>query len=94
MTASEGSVDLGKSAAQGFERLRRGLSWICVSVFSLSFAGLLGLSATVYWTPDNAWIAFLDRAWRISGFTGLCLWAVPYVVRGGRWVGETFSGKS
>jgi hypothetical protein len=93
MTASEGSIGIEKSGPQGFERWRRRLSWICISVFSLSFAGLLGLSATFYWTPDNPWIALLDRAWRISGFTGLCLWAVPYVVRGCRWVGETFSGK-
>ena len=93
MTTSEGSVGVEGNDLEGFERFRRGLSWISIAVFALSFAGLLGLSATVYWTPDNPWIAFLDRAWKISGFTGLCLWAVPYVVRGGRWAGDAFSGK-
>ena len=94
MTASEGSIGIGETGAHGLERLRRVLSWICISVFSLSFAALLGLSATAYWAPDNPWIAVLDRAWRSSGFIGLCVWAIPYVVRGGRWVGATFSGKS
>jgi hypothetical protein len=93
MTPRDGSTDVEESGPQGFERWRRALSWVCISVFSLSFAGLLGLSSTVYWAPDNPWIAILDRAWRISGFTGLCLWVIPYVARGGRWVGEAFSGK-
>jgi hypothetical protein len=79
--------------SEDFERWRRGLSLICMCVFGLSFAGLLGLSATVYWTPDNLWIAFLDRAWRISGLVGLVLWAIPYLIRGRRKLGETFSGK-
>ncbi len=93
MTASDGILGFEGSGPQGFERWRRRLSWICMSVFALSFAGLLGLSATVYWTPDNLWIALLDRAWRVSGFVGLVLWAIPYLVRGRRRVGETFSGK-
>ena len=93
MTASDETVGAEGNDSQGFERWRRGLSWICISVFALSFAGLLALSATVYWTPDNLWIAFLDRAWRVSGFTGLILWAIPHLVRGRRWIGETFSGR-
>jgi hypothetical protein len=93
MTTSEGSVGVEENGLDGFERFRRRLSWVCIAVFTLSFAGLLGLSATAYWTSDNPCITFLDRAWRISGFSGLCLWAVPYVVRGGRRVGEVFSGK-
>jgi len=68
------------------ERLRRGLSWICLCVFTATFAGLLGLSATAYWTPENAWIAFLDSAWKISGVAGIALWAIPRVVRGFRWL--------
>jgi hypothetical protein len=84
----------GVEGPQGFERWRSGLSWICICVFGLSFAGLLGLSATAYWSPDNGWITFLDRAWRVSGLTGLILWVIPYLFRARRWVEEALSGKT
>jgi hypothetical protein len=67
--------------AARLERGRWGLSWICVSVFTLSFVTLLGLSATTYWTPDNGWIPILDRALKISGVVGIVLWQIPYVSR-------------
>lgn len=78
----------------GFERLRRSLAWVCVVVFAASFLGLLGLSATVYWSTDNSWIALLDRAWRISGAVGLLLWALPRVANATRWLGQLFSGQA
>jgi hypothetical protein len=81
-----------ETGVDGLERLRRVLSWICVSVFALTFTGLLALSATTYWTPDNPLILSLDRAWRVSGLVGLTLWAIPYVVRAARWVGQQVSG--
>jgi hypothetical protein len=68
------------------ERIRRVLSWICLCVFTGTFAGLLGLSATAYWTPESAWIVFLDRAWKISGVAGIVLWAIPRLVRSFRWL--------
>ena len=79
------------SEEDGLERLRSALSWVCISVFALTFTALLALSATAYWTPDNPLIVALDRAWRVSGLVGLMLWAIPYVVRGVRWVGQQLS---
>jgi hypothetical protein len=76
------------------ESLRRSLAWVCVVVFAASFLGLLGLSATAYWTPDNSWIVLLDRAWRISGGVGLLLWAVPRLASTTRWLGQLFSGQA
>ena len=81
------------ASGQGrFERLRRRFSWLCVVVFSCTFAALLALSATRYWTPDNSWIALLDRGWRISGGVGLTLAAIPYLVQAGRWLRRLFVG--
>jgi len=77
-----------ETGVDGLERLRRVLSWICVTVFALTFTGLLALSATTYWTPDNPLILSLDRAWRVSGLVGLTLWAIPYAVRAARWLGQ------
>ena len=74
-----------------FERIRRPLSWLSVTIFGLSFVALLGLSATSFWTPENSWVAVLDRAWRISGFAALVLWLIPRVGRAGDWVGQLFS---
>ena len=82
---------LDESGVDGLERLRRVLSWICVTVFALTFTGLLALSATTYWTPDNPLILSLDRAWRVSGLVGLTLWAIPYAVRAARWLGQQLS---
>jgi hypothetical protein len=76
------------------ERLRRILSWICVTVFALTFTGLLALSATTYWTADNPLIVSLDRAWRVSGLIGIVLWAIPYLVRAARWVRQQFSASA
>ena len=81
------------SDVDGLERLRRALSWVCICVFALTFTGLLALSATTYWTPDNPLIVSLDRAWRVSGVIGIMLWAIPYAMRGARWVGEQFSSE-
>jgi hypothetical protein len=78
----------------GLERLRRALSWACICVFALTFAGLLALSATPYWAPGNPLISGLDRAWRISGLLGLLLWAIPYVVRVARWLTQQRSSGS
>ena len=75
-----------------FEGLRRWFSRLCVVVFGITFAGLLGLSATRYWTPDNSWIALLDRGWRISGVVGLALAAIPYLVQAARWLRRLFAG--
>lgn len=86
---------MGSEAANGdwtFERLRRWFSWLCVVIFSATFAGLLGLSATRYWTPDNPWIALLDRGWRISGGAGVTLAAIPYLLQGARWLRRLFAG--
>jgi hypothetical protein len=86
-------VDSEVARSQGtFERLRRRLSWLCVVVFSFTFAALLALSATRYWTPDNSWIAWLDRGWRISGGVGLTLAAIPYLLQVGRWLRRLFAG--
>ena len=90
----EHSADVEAAGSpESLERLRHVLSWICVSVFAASFIALLGLSATPYWAPDNSWLTFLDRVWRVSGFLGICLWGIPYLGRLGRWFGELFSGK-
>jgi hypothetical protein len=75
-----------------FERLRRRSSWFCVAVFSFTFAALLGLSATHYWTPDNRWIALLDRGWRLSGAAGLALAAIPHLLQAARWLRRLFAG--
>jgi hypothetical protein len=86
---------VGSEAVNGegkFERLRRSASWLCVVIFGVTFAGLLGLSATRYWTPDNPWIAWLDRGWRISGGVGFMLAAIPYLHQGARWLRRLFAG--
>jgi hypothetical protein len=75
-----------------FERLRRRVSWLCVVIFGVTFAGLLGLSATRYWTPDNPWIAWLDRGWRVSGGVGIMLGVIPYLLQGARWLRRLFAG--
>jgi len=77
-----------ESEQDGLERLRRALSWACITVFGLTFVGLLALSSTTYWTPGNTLIVALDRAWRVSGVIGLVLWAIPYLLRALRWVGR------
>ena len=82
---------MDETGADGWERLRRVLSWICVTVFALTFTGLLALSATTYWTPDNPLILSLDRGWRVSGLIGVTLWAIPYAVRAARWLGQQLS---
>lgn len=86
-------MDSEVASGQGrFERLRRQFSWLCVMVFSFTFAALLALSATRYWTPDNPWIALLDRGWRFSGGVGLTLAAIPYLMQLGRWLRRLFAG--
>ena len=77
-----------------FERVRRPLSWLCITVFIGSFVALLALSATTYWTVDNPWIVLLDRLWRLSGVLVLVLWAIPRVARAGEWVSRLVSGSS
>jgi hypothetical protein len=79
-------------SVESFERLRRWLSWVSVSIFAGSFVALLVLSGTVYWRPDNHWLVVLDRAWRVSGLLGLALWVIPYGARVGRWVAGVFGG--
>ena len=76
------------------ELTRRWLAWLCVSAFVGSFAGLLLLSATSYWTPENSWIAVLDAAWRASLVFGALLWLIPRIGNGARWLGELFGGKT
>lgn len=77
-----------------FEDVRRVFVWVATAAFASSFLGLLALSATSYWRPDNPWILFLDRAWRISGAVGICLWLVPRAARAVRWVGRLFLGEA
>jgi hypothetical protein len=77
-------------ALQVAERARRLGSWISIVVFALTFAALLGLSATQYWRPDNPLLAVLDRTWRISGFLAIALGSIPYLIR----LGQLFAGKS
>lgn len=74
-----------------FEGTRRKLAWVCTAVFAASFLGLLAISATPYWTPDNAWTGYLDGAWRISGTFGLALWLLPRIAGASRWVAQLFS---
>ncbi|MBI2963732.1 MAG: hypothetical protein HYY35_08265 [Deltaproteobacteria bacterium] len=81
-------------AASGLAGARRVLAWVCMVVFAASFVGLLVLSATVYWTPENSWIALLDRAWRISGAVGVLLWALPRAAHATRWLSQLFSGRA
>src|SRR5258706_5875444 len=74
-------TDRGASVAgpgwlERFETVRRPLSWLCITVFSVSFVLLLGLSATAFWTPDNPWIVLLDHAWRVSGVIAVALWII------------------
>lgn len=64
-----------------FERIRRFVSWVATSVFGLSFAVLLALSATEHWQPGNPLITFCDRAWRISGALALILGTIPILRR-------------
>ena len=64
-----------------FERIRRLVSWVATSVFALSFAVLLVLSATEHWQPGNPLITFCDRAWRISGALALILGTIPILRR-------------
>ena len=75
-----------------FENLRRLFAWISTAIFAASFVGLLTLSATPFWIPDNPWILFLDGAWRISGAVGLCLWLLPRLAGATRWLGRLFLG--
>lgn len=84
----------GESTASGLAGARRALAWVCMVVFAASFIGLLVLSATIYWTPQNSWIALLDRGWRISGAVGLLLWALPRAAKATRWLGQLFSGRT
>jgi len=84
----------GESRRVGFEGMRRLLAWVCTAVFAASFLGLLTLSATPYWLPDNPWILFLDVAWRVSGAVGLCLWLLPRLAGATRWVGRLFLGNA
>jgi len=80
----------GAESGDGFERLRRGILWVAVSVFVFTFVGLLTLSATSYWTPQNPWLSLLDRGWRISGVASLTLWAIPYVLGAARRIRQLF----
>jgi hypothetical protein len=48
-------------------------------MFGLSFAALLVLSATPYWSPENRWILWLDRVWKVSGLVALVLGSIPRV---------------
>jgi hypothetical protein len=75
-----------------FESTRRKLAWVCTTVFAVSFVGLLAISTTPYWTPDNAWTAYLDVAWRLSGLLGIALWLLPRIAGAGRRVAQLFSG--
>jgi hypothetical protein len=94
LTERGATLDEGTERSGRFEAVRRKLSWVCITVFVVSFLGLLALSATHYWAPDNSWISFLDRAWRISGVCELVLWVIPRVMRAGDWVGQIFSGRA
>ena len=75
------------------ERVRRWIARLAIAAFSASFLGLLGLSATAYWSPDNHWIALLDGALRISLFVSILASLPPYVVRFGRQLVDAVSGK-
>jgi hypothetical protein len=78
--------------ADRFEAVRRPVSWLLVSLFFGSFVGLLLLSGTIYWTPENAWVVGLDRVCRSSGVAWLVLWIASKVPRATAWFGNLFAG--
>jgi hypothetical protein len=82
----------GAGWADRFEAVRRPLSWLLVSLFFGSFVGLLLLSGTVYWTPENALVVGLDRLCRISGVAWFVLWVASKIPRATIWVGNLFAG--
>jgi hypothetical protein len=84
--AQNDELSIDESEHSTFERSRRLLSWAAITVFGVSFAALLALSATVYWSADNPWIARLDHAWKLSGIAWLVLWTIPHLLRAKRWI--------
>jgi hypothetical protein len=78
--------------ADRFEGVRRPLSWLLVSLFFGSFVGLLVLSGTIYWRPDNVWVVALDRVCRVSGVVWVVVWIASKVPRATAWVGNLFAG--
>ena len=62
------------------ERARRLAAWTAGALFGASFVGLLVLSATSYWHPENELVAFCDQIWKASGVAFLFLSALPYGV--------------
>lgn len=70
-----------RHSENSFERVRKLLSWTTTTVFALSFAALLVLSATEYWQPGNSLIHLCDRIWRISGALALTLGSIPILKR-------------
>lgn len=75
-----------------FEAVRRTLSWLLVSLFFGSFVGLLLLSGTIYWSPENAWVVGLDGVCRVSGVVWFVLWIASKIPRATAWVGNRFAG--
>ena len=67
-----------------WEDLRRGGAWVTGTLFVVSFVGLLALSATPYWAPDNPVIPLLDQVWKLTGLIALTLGVLPYVLGGAR----------
>ncbi len=92
--ARESSATEKVDSESPLERLRKLLSWVATSVFAISFAALLVLSATDYWQPENRVIILCDRAWRISGATALTLGAIPILRRSLIWLAEFFGLRS
>jgi hypothetical protein len=78
--------------AERFETVRRPLSWLLITLFFGSFLGLLALSGTIYWTPENSWVVGLDRTCRISALVWFVVWIASRVPRATAWVGSLFAG--
>jgi hypothetical protein len=74
-----------------FERTRKIVSRLALTVFAASFVVLLVASATPYWTPQNEWLVLCDQLWRVSGLAALVLGLVPPARRAfqtlGGWLG-------
>jgi hypothetical protein len=85
-------TDEGRTHA--LEQVRRWVSRIALTIFTAAFLGLLALSATEYWHPDNEWVVLLDRTLRVSLIAVLAASLPALVLRFGRQLLDSLSGKS
>ena len=83
-----------EGGTHALERARRWASRIALTIFTAAFLGLLVLSATDSWRPDNEWVVFLDRTLRISLIAVLAASLPALVLRFGRQLLDSLSGKS